>query len=574
MVMPWLILVEMPRPRIPSWLLPVLVLALATARLCAAEAEPGQCAQSTAPAGSFFYKKHYDPAPLPQYQQLRAQLPAPILDDHPLWVETYWKAWQLAFTNFNEPAPGSGFVSQFIDASFNQNIFLWDSSFMSMFANVAAPLVPGISSLDNFYARQHGDGEIAREIVRKSGDDYEYWVNEACQPLFSRLGWHDFSWSGLKNRLPVSYQGRAPPLPNPVLTLDALDNPVLAWAELESYRYTGDKQRLRQVWEPLRRYYRALQKYLQQGNGLYLTDWASMDNSQRNPFLQDGGTAIDTSAQMALFARQLGELAQILDMPEAQRYRDEADALARTINQRMWDPARHFYFDLTLRGERAPVKTIAAYWSLIAHVASAQQARELVAELRDPRTFGRPNAVPTLAADETQYDRHGGYWNGSVWAPTTTMVIRGLENYGYDALARELALNHVDLIARVYHSTGTIWENYAPEEAAPGKPAQADFVGWSGIGPILYLLEYGVGLKPDAAANELSWALATEGRVGCEHYRFNGHVLSLVAEPASGMLHLRRLTIDSDGSWRLTVHHRGHTKRYEVHKGRQQFTLW
>jgi hypothetical protein len=42
----------------------------------------------------------------------------------PVYVRMYWKAWELAFRNFYEPRPGSGFVSQFIDAAFNQNIFL------------------------------------------------------------------------------------------------------------------------------------------------------------------------------------------------------------------------------------------------------------------------------------------------------------------------------------------------------------------------------------------------------------------------------------------------------------------
>jgi hypothetical protein len=552
-----------------------LACALAAGCACALETDPDPCAELGKPTGQYFDKRRYEPAPLPQFEQLRGQLPAPIHDDNPLWVETYWKAWELAFTNFNEPAPGSGFVSQFIDASFNQNIFLWDSSFMTMFANVAAPLVPGISTLDNFYAKQHSDGEIAREIVRKTGNDYEYWVNDACQPLFSRLGWRDFSWNDLKNRSPVSYQGRSVPVPYPALTLDALDNPVLAWAELESYRYTGDRVRLGQVWEPLRHYYQALQKYLRQGNGLFMTDWASMDNSQRNPFLVGGGTAIDTSSQMVLFARQLAELARILGKPhEVQRYVDEADGLAQLINRHMWDGNRRFYFDLALSGERSPVRTIAAYWSLVARVATPAQARELADQLLDPRSFGRPNAVPTLAADESQYNRSGGYWNGSVWAPTTTMVIRGLEAYGYGELARKIALNHLDLVAGVFRSTGTIWENYSPEATAPGKPAQKDFVGWSGIGPILYLLEYGVGLKPDAAGNELSWALNGRGREGCEHYRFNGHVASLLAEPASRVLHRRRLTIESDGDFTLKVTHASRTATFQVRKGRQHFTIW
>jgi glycogen debranching enzyme len=51
-------------------------------------------------------------------------------------------------------------------------------------------------------------------------------------------------------------------------------------------------------------------------------------------------------------------------------------------------------------------------------------------ELSNPQTFKRLHRVPTLAADQNGYDPAGGYWCGAVWAPTSTMVIRGLEQYG------------------------------------------------------------------------------------------------------------------------------------------------
>ena len=64
---------------------------------------------------------------------------------------------------------------------------------------------------------------------------------------------------------------------------------------------------------------------------------------------------------------------------------------------------------LTLKGERAPVKTVAAYWALLAYVASPAQARALVSELQNTNTFARMHRVPTLAADEKFYDPTGGY---------------------------------------------------------------------------------------------------------------------------------------------------------------------
>ena len=139
--------------------------------------------------GMYFAKKHYEPKPLPTFEATRGKLPAPIFEEDPSYVKCYWKAWELAFRNFHEPAPGSGFVSPFIDAAFNQNIFLWDTCFMTMFCNYAHPYVPGIGSLDNFYARQHEDGEICREINRTTGRDFEQWVNAKNEPLFSRWGY-------------------------------------------------------------------------------------------------------------------------------------------------------------------------------------------------------------------------------------------------------------------------------------------------------------------------------------------------------------------------------------------------
>ncbi len=521
------------------------------------------------PQGRYFARKSYVPQPLPRFETTRQKLPSPIYDENPVWVELYWKAWEIAFRNFYEPTRQNGFVSPYIDAAFNQNIFLWDTCFLTMFCNVAHPLVPGICSLDNFYAKQYDDGEICREISRVNGRDFVQWVNREGNGLFSRWGWDTDEGS-----LPVKYRGRPEPTPPPVLTLDALNHPLLAWAELESFRTTGDRERLRMVYEPLVRYYGALQKYLRQGNGLYITDWASMDNSPRNPYLRHGGNGVDISCEMALFARQLSYIARLIGKADdARRYSDEADALSAIINREMWDDDRKFYFDLQHDGRRAPVKTIAAYWALISGVASRDQALALAAELGNPATFGRLNRVPTLAADEEGYDPNGGYWRGAVWTPTQMMVIRGLERYGYTDLARQIAIEHLTLVGRVYRRTGTIWENYAPDSIRQGSPARDNFVGWSGVGPILFLIEYAIGLQPDAPRNEIVWNLRSDARCGCERYRFNGRVVSLLAEPGPDGPSKPRISVESDGALTLRIVRGVREKTYRIKPGKQTFTF-
>jgi len=303
-------------------------------------------AQKDSLQGCFFPIKYYNPKPLPNFNETKNLLPFPIYDENPLWVETYWKTWEIAFKNFYEPANGSGYVSQFIDPAFNNNIFLWDTAFMTMFLNIAQPLVPGISSLDNFYVKQYSTGEICREINRTTGIDFEPWKNIENLPLFSRWGFGEYS---NQYRADVIYKGREVPTPNPKLTLDALNHPILAWAELESYKWTGDKARLELVRLPLIKYYEALKKYIRQGNGLYITDWASMDNSPRNLCLDKGGTAIDISSEMVLFARNLSEISAILGYEkDAKNFNDEANNLAAIINAKMWNDEKKFYFDLTI----------------------------------------------------------------------------------------------------------------------------------------------------------------------------------------------------------------------------------
>lgn len=327
--------------------------------------------------GLYFSKKTYSPKNSPlKFAELRTKLPSPIYDDNPDLVKMYWRTWEIAGDNFYEPTPENGFVSPYIDATFNGNIFFWDTAFMTMFLNYADGLTPGIGSLDNFYAKQHEDGEICREISRDKGADF--WLNKGEKVLYSDWGWN-FKVEELpsdKGAL-VQYKGREIPTPAPVLSLDALNHPIAAWAELESYKMTGDAARLKEVYPPLVKYYEAFQKYLRQGNGLYITDWASLDNSPRNPFIANGGTGADISAEMVLYARNLAEIAKIIGKSEdAPKYEREAKDLAKLINQKMWNKDKKFYFNSNqLPGSHISAAEFRTSESAQSHPSTGRRAR-------------------------------------------------------------------------------------------------------------------------------------------------------------------------------------------------------
>jgi len=66
--------------------------------------------------GACLSEKSYHPAPRPRFAEIRDRLPSPVFEERPERVSIHWKIWELPFKNFHEPAPGSGYVSQFIDA--------------------------------------------------------------------------------------------------------------------------------------------------------------------------------------------------------------------------------------------------------------------------------------------------------------------------------------------------------------------------------------------------------------------------------------------------------------------------
>jgi len=238
-------------------------------------------------------------------------------------------------------------------------------------------------------------------------------------------------------------------------------------------------------------------------------------------------TWVDATLQQILSARLLAQMGRTLGGDadtDVADMRDEAARLGRFVNDHLWSDADRFYCDRFDGGGLNHVKSVGGYWALLAGIVPPARLGPFVAHLEDARAFNRPHRVPSLSADHPGYDARGGYWKGAVWAPTTYMVLRGLTEVGRDALAHEIARNHLDNVVAVFEKTGTVHENYAPESAAPGTPSKPDFVGWTGLPPIAVLLEYVFGLRPEAAARRLLWDVRLTEAHGVKRYPLGADV--------------------------------------------------
>ena len=224
------------------------------------------------------------------------------------------------------------------------------------------------------------------------------------------------------------------------------------------------------------------------------------------------------SADLLLrMAEALGRSEEVADL------REERDALSATVNERLWNEETAFYHDELPDGALSDVATVGAYWALLAGAVPQERISPFVGHLEEQGRFKRPHRVPSLSVDHPEYREDGGYWLGGVWPPTNYMVLRGLDRAGYHDLAHEISREDLDHVVRVFEKTGTLWENYAPERAAPGNPAKSDFVGWSGLAPVAGLFEYVLGLRADAPGGRLLWDVRLLEGHGVSRYPFGRH---------------------------------------------------
>lgn len=471
------------------------------------------------------------------------RLPVPVLTEGPKFTDLYWKSWELAKGKVRSPRPGSGFVSVYMDEGFSENIFQWDSCFMVMFGRYAQDVVPGVKSFDNFYAKQHPDGFIDREIRETDGTDY---------------------WGPKHN--------------------NAINPPLYSWVEWETYLITGDASRFTTVYPHLKNYYEWIKAHRLLPTGLYwTTNLASgMDNSPRifakgdDSGLSYGYSWVDLTSQQALNALCLSRIAELIgNKADADYFKNEYDVLARLVNDFFWDEKSGMYYDLDENGKLTRVKTVASFWPLLAKIAPPDRAKRLIEKhLMNKKEFWRPHPFPTTAASNIYYQREGGYWRGSVWAPTEYMIVRGLENYGYEDFAREAVEKHLENMLKVYQITGTIWENYAPEYPSRGSASAADFVGWSGVGPVAMLIENIIGLRADAPADRLRWLLSRTDKHGINNFHFGDNPkVSLIAEKRNAKTDPVVIAVETNTPFELAVESGAGNKTVTVPAGKTEVRI-
>jgi glycogen debranching enzyme len=103
------------------------------------------------------------------------------------------------------------------------------------------------------------------------------------------------------------------------------------------------------------------------------------------------------------------------------------------------------------------------------HLPDSVRAR-LIADLKQPGQFLTGNGLATERLGNPYYEPDG-YWRGPIWAPSTLMIVDGLESSGEIEFARRLKLLYCRMAARSGMS-----ENF---EAISGRGLRDPAYTWS-----------------------------------------------------------------------------------------------
>lgn len=423
---------------------------------------------------------------LPSFEEAREKLPRPVITGYESWEKLYWQAWELIWGAIQTPPADSPLRAPYLTPHHLPRLFMWDCAFIAQYGLYGRRAFSFIDILNHFYARQHDDGFICREIDIETGEE-----------LF----------------LPFDPDGTGPN--------------IFAWSEWRYYRATGNESRLRQVFYPLIAFYRWCRQNRSWPSGLYWATGTScgMDNQER---VADGlhhhqrWSWIGATMQAAVSAMLLQRMALVLDESGlVDELAADRSRMKQAINEICWDEDTAFYHDVSPDGRKSRVKSIGAFWGLYDKDLIPQRRQDaLFRHLRDKGSFATPHRVPTISADSPGFDPLGGYWRGSVWSPTNYMVLRGLRTVGQHHLAHEIAINHLMSLQQVHEKTGFFWENYAANEPGAGEPAAANAIGWAGLSPIGILIEDVIGLWADWPQRTVYWdrRLNVDGHFGVQNY--------------------------------------------------------
>ncbi len=441
------------------------------------------------------------------------------------FVDIYNKTWTWLYDFWKKGSKKNGFQAKYFNYHDNTYINQYEACLSTFFLVYSNNIFQATPALDNFYSKQEESGAIRGIYSEEDGT------------------------AVLSDDNP---EGLLPPL--------------FSWAEYNIYHKIGQKKRLKDVIPVLENYYAWIENTFQDENGLYAVPLSSveMGNTPRD----NAVFLIDFNTMQALNALYLSAIGDILNDKEISfRYKKKYFSLKTRINKLMWDEEDGFYYDLDKNCEKVKVQTIASYWTLLAEIPNEDKANALIEKLVD-ETFGTENPFPSLATTDERFDSAGGGFRGSVFPHLTFILVKGLEKYARNDLARECAIRHLYYILDTLHpeneKKGDIYEAYAPMKEGPAKWEgnenfpRVSFLAYTALSTITLMIENVIGLYISLPRKTVDWIIPTLEIMGIEDLSLKRNMITILGNKSGRGWEIR---LESEKLYYFTINILGLKKK-------------
>ena len=413
------------------------------------------------------------------------------------FVDVYDRTWIWLHELWKQGTPENGVTGSYLSYEDQETFHQYYTCLSTFFLVYSNQSYSAFNLLDYFYSKQEPSGAIRGEYSVEDGT-----------AVFT----------------PSNPEGVHPPL--------------FPYVEFNLFHKIGNKKRLKEVVPVLELYMAWLEETFKQENGLYAvpTEATMTYNMPR----EDVYYHVDFNTQVAISALFMSSIGDILNDKELSfRYKRQYFSLKTRINSLMWDTEQKFYFDLKQDESTVKVKTIGAYWTLLAEIPNEDKASRLIGLLKDPEAFGTDNPFPVIAKNEPAFSEDGNGYRGAVVPAFTFMVIKGLEQYKEYEFARECAIRHLYFLLDTLHPDGAdtrdVYEAYLPNIEGPAQWGdnplfpRKRFLPMVGLSTLTLMIENIIGLNISLPRKTVDWIMPTLEAMGIEDLSLKRNLITILS---------------------------------------------
>jgi len=261
--------------------------------------------------------------------------------------------------------------------------------------------------------------------------------------------------------------------------------PWFNYINYEIFKITSDKNFLKEAYNSGKRFYNWYVTHRDSNNN-GLCSWGGHAELES---VRDARVAVwdkvgwasnfegpDANSMIVMEEKSLSAMALRLGLiEESKEWEMKSQKRSALINEYLWDEETEFYYNVNKSNQSFSFKTyndlkikeIIGFLPLWAGVAKKEHAEGLLKSLLNKDEFWRRFGIPTLSAKNDYYNPIG-YWNGPIWIQWQYLIFRGLIDYGYKDLAKQLAEKVMDNVINQLKVDHSFWEFYSADDYQAG----------------------------------------------------------------------------------------------------------